>query len=216
MLGRMKASRHTERSRQIGQVLETWGFSQEVRQRVGALAVLWGAFESNLETALWALRGELVAGVRPSTDKTSVGNWVQELGYIWPNMTQDANDVLRAASLAAADLMAYRHAIMHGAMIPDAAMPSFIRNPSWHQEVRARPSHSAHVSENLLDMAIDAAWVLCEVVFAARAACSDSEKAARVTALKKEVERAGRSAGELRHLDELMNHEKYGSYSALC
>jgi hypothetical protein len=124
-------------------------------------------------------------------------------------MTPDVNEVLRATSLAASDLMAYRHAIMHGAMIPDAAMPSFIRNPSWHQEKRARPSHSAHVDENLLDMAIDAAWVLCEVVFAVRAACIDPEKTASVAALKKEVERAGSLAGELRHLDELMNHEKY-------
>lgn len=205
----MKMPKHTEHSQQIREQLLKSGLSQDVLQRIGALAVLWGVFETNLETTLWALRGESVASVRPSTDKSQVGEWIKDLGKRWPKMAVEANEVLHAASLAASDLMDYRHAIMHGTLLPAAAMPSFIRNPRWHGEVRKRPTHDAHVDENLLDMAIDCARVLCEAVFVARAICIESGKSVNWKALKKEVGRAVTQAGELRHLTELMNHEKY-------
>ncbi len=201
--------KHTDRSSQMLARLTEWGFPPEVLQRVGALAVVWGVFESNLETTLWALRGEEVAGVRPSTDKTPVSDWIKELGNNWPKLTAEGNDVLRVASAAAFELMEYRHAIMHGAMIPSPAMPTFIRNPLWHGEERKRPTHSAHVDENLLDMAIESAWILCQVVFVVKAACTEPKKVAKWAALKQEVSRARSMAGELRHLTELMNHEKY-------
>jgi len=189
--------------------LTGWGFSPEVLQRIGALAVVWGVFESNLETALWALRGDEVAGVRPWTDKKPISEWIKELGSDWPKLTTEGKDVLRVASLAAFELMEYRHAIMHGAMIPSPTMPTFIRNPLWHGEERNRPSHVAHVDKNLLDMAIESAWILCQVVFVVKAACNEPEKIAKWAALKQEASRARSMAGELRHLTELMNHEKY-------
>jgi hypothetical protein len=58
-------------------------------------------------------------------------------------------------------------------------------------------------------MAIDSAWSLCRVVFAARAACADPTKVANLTVLMEEASRAHSHANELRHLTELMNHEKY-------
>ena len=204
----MKMPKHTERSRETREQLATWGFSAEVLQRIGALAVVWSIFESNLETTLWALREESVADVRPSTDKSHVGDWIKELRNPWPKMTVDANEALRAVSLTASDLMDYRHAIMHGALVPDATMPTFIRNPRWHRETRKRPSHAAHVDENLLDMAIDSAWVLCRAIFAAKAICGEPGKSVDWAALKKDVLRAGSLAGELRHLSESMNCEK--------
>lgn len=201
--------KHTERSSETLARLEGWGFPPEVLQRVGALAVVWGIFESNLETTLWALRDDAVAGVRPWTDKKQIGEWIKELGSDWPQFTTEGKAVLRVASLAALELMEYRHAIMHGAMIPSPTMPTFIRNPRWHGEERNRPSHDAHVDENLLNMAIDSAWILCQVVFVAKAACTEPEKVAKLAALKGEVSRARSMAGELRHLSELVNHEKY-------
>jgi hypothetical protein len=205
----MKLPKHTERSLGILARLTDWGFRPEIQQRIGALAVVWGVFESNLETTLWALRGEEVAGVRPSTDKTQVSDWIRALGADWPQFPREAQDVLRAASLAAYDLMEYRHAIVHGWMLRSPTMPSFIRNPRWHGEQRKRPSHDAHVDENLLDMAIDSAWILCRVVFDTRGACIEPAKAASLAALKQEVSRARSQANELRHLTELMNDEKY-------
>ena len=85
-------------------------------------------------------------------------------------------------------------------------MPTFICNPSWHGEIRKRPSHVARVDATLLDLALDCAWVLCRFVFAASA---DPAKIMVLTALKRDVSRVRGQANELRHLSELMNHKKY-------
>jgi hypothetical protein len=205
----MKLPKHTERSQAILTRIANWGFPDDVLQRVGALVLVWGQFESNLETAVWALRGDDIAGMRPWTDKTSVSDWIKELGKPWSQFSTPAQQILQMASLAALDLMDYRHAVVHGTMLPSSTMPTFIRNPGWHGEVRKRPSHDVHVDRNLLDMAIDSAWTLCQVVIAARAACADPAKIAGVVALKANVSRARSLASELRHLTALMNDDRY-------
>jgi hypothetical protein len=205
----MRMPKHRERSSQILAHLAGWGFSADVQQRIGTLVVVWGVFETNLESALWALRGEKVVGTRPWTDATSVSRWIDELGQDWPQLAPAADGMLPMASLAAKDLMDYRHAIMHGSMIPSASMPTFIRNPQWSGEKRARPTHDAHVDQNLLDMAIDTAWSLCQTVIAVRAACVDPAKVAALATLKRNIVRAKSQANELRHLSAVVNHEKY-------
>lgn len=109
---------------------------------------------------------------------------------------------------AALDLMDYRHAVVHGTMLPSSTMPTFIRNPGWHSEVRKRPSHDARVDRNLLDMAIDNAWTLCHVAVAERAACADPVKIKGIAALTTNVSRARSMASELRHLTALMNDDR--------
>jgi hypothetical protein len=205
----MKIPKHREQSLNVMARLAGCGLPPEVQQRIGALGIVWGVFELNLETTLWALSDEQVAGVRPSTDKTSINQWIDAMGKPSTKISAEAQDVLRLAAIAAKDLMEYRHAIVHGWLIPFTTMPSFIRNPCWKKEVRKRPSSEAHLDENLLDMAIDAAWTLCRVVFAARSACADPSKTTTLRALKAEVTRAKSLANELRHLSALMNHEKY-------
>jgi hypothetical protein len=205
----MNVSKHRKQSLNVLAHLAGWGFPPEVQQRIGALGVVWGVFESNLETTLWALRDEKVVGVRPSTDKTSISQWIDVLAESSPKLITEAQDVLRSAATAAKDLMEYRHALVHGWLIPFPTMPTFIRNPTWNGEIRNRPTSDAHVDENLLDMAIDVAWILCKVVFAAKAACADASQTENLTALKREVARAQSEANELRHLTALMNHEKY-------
>src|SRR4051812_9786885 len=135
----MKPPMHIETSANILARLNDWGFPPEVLQRIGALAVVWGVFEVNLETTLWALKGEQVNGTRPSTDGTSAADWIKELGTTWPQLPPEAQELFSLASLAAFDLMEYRHALMHGWMLPDATMPTFIRNPTWNGEIRKRP-----------------------------------------------------------------------------
>jgi hypothetical protein len=205
----MKAPKHTERSEKIIARVANWGFPAEVLQRIGVLALVWGQFESNLETTIWALRGDYVAGTRPWTDRKPVSDWIRELGKARPKFPPNVQQILQVASLAALDLMDYRHALVHGAMLPSPTMPTFIRNPLWHGEVRKRPTHDAHVDQNLLNMAIDSAWTLCQLAFAAKEACADPSKVARVVDLKPNVSRAHQMAGELRNLTALMNHEKY-------
>jgi hypothetical protein len=106
-------------------------------------------------------------------------------------------------------LMDYRHAVVHGTMLPSSTMPTFIRNPGWHGEVRKRPSHDAHVDRNLLDMAIDSAWTLCQLVIATKMACTDPAKIAGIEILQSHVFRARSMASELRHLTALMNDDRY-------
>lgn len=62
-----------------------------------------------------------------------------------PRFGPAAQEVVCAASLAAFDLMEYRHAVMHGSMLPSPTMPTFIRRPAWNGEIRQRPRHDAHV-----------------------------------------------------------------------
>ena len=205
----MKSPTHTENSANILTHLNGWGFPSDVQQRLGALAVVWGVFEANLETTLWALKGELVKGTRPSTDKTSIADWINELGKMWPRLGPAAQEVFCAASLAAFDLMEYRHAVMHGSMLPSPTMPTFIRNPAWNGEIRKRVSHDAHVDANLLDIALDCAWVLCRFVIAVREVCADQAKVTAIEALKPDVIRVRSQVSELRHLTALMNSEKY-------
>lgn len=205
----LKPPKHQEQSQVILSRLAGWGFSPEVQQRMGALGIVWGVFETTLESTLWALREEDVSGLRPSTDKTTVGEWIKALGEQDTKFEQGVRDLLYLTSLAATDLMEYRHTLVHGWLIPFPKGATFIRNPRWNGELRKRPSSDAHVTENLLDMALDSAWVLCRVVYAVRAACTDSSKVKTVLALKSEIARARSQASELRHLTDLMNHEKY-------
>jgi hypothetical protein len=200
---------HQQNSQNILSHLAEWGFSRNVQQRMGALGIVWGTFETSLETTIWALRDEKVAGVRPWTDTTTIGPWIVALAKGSPKFGQDAQEVLRSAADAATDLLEYRHALIHGWMVPSELRPSFVRNPTWNGEKRKRQSSDAHVDRNLLDMAIDAAWVLCRVVTTARAACADGTQIEALVSLRDEVHRAASHASELRHLTALINDEKY-------
>ena len=121
------------------------GVTSDVQQRLGALGVVWGVFESNLESTLWALRDENVTGVRPSTDKTSISNWIDALARGSKKFTPEVQDLLHLAGCAAKDLMEYRHALVHGWFIPFPTGPTFIRNSRRNGELRKRLSSEAHV-----------------------------------------------------------------------
>ena len=205
----MKIPKHKEQARTDLDRLKRWGFPPEVQQRMGVLGIVWGVFETNLENTLWALHEEDVAGVRPSTDKSTVSDWIKAFGEGSKKFDQEVQDLLRLASLTATDLMEYRHALVHGWLIPFPSGPTFIRNPRWNGEMRKRQSSDAHVDENLLDMAIDAAWVLCHAVFATRSACKDLSESKHLLSLKTDLARARSQASELRHHTALMNYEKY-------
>lgn len=202
-------STHTQRSANALSRVTTWGFPPVVQQRLGAFILIWGLFESRLEICLWALRGDQVSGARPWTDRTSVARWLDELATERQHIPADCRQVLSHASSAGKDLADYRHAIVHGWMFPMGDMPTFIRNPRLFGEVRQRPTHDAHVSENLLDMAIDSAWTLCQVVSMAKSGCETPSKWPELAEIGSKVRRAVSQAGELRHLSALMNHEKY-------
>ena len=205
----MKVPKHIERVRTVLNRLEGWGFPSDVQQRIGVLGIVWGVFETNLESTLWALQDEDVADVRPSTDKSTVSDWIKAFAKGSKKFDQEVQQLLQLASLTATDLMEYRHALVHGWLIPFPSGPTFIRNPRWNGELRRHQSSDAHVNENLLDMAIDAAWVLCHVVFATRSACKGLSGSKHLLSFKADLDRARSQASELRHLTARLNHEKY-------
>lgn len=206
----MKLQHHTEQSLSICTHLAKSGLPLSLQQRIGAFHIVWSLFESNLETALWKLSEEDVRGSFPSTDSVPISKWIQKLKLGSPRFSTEANGILHLSAQTAIDLMEYRHALSHGYLCPIAGGTAvFIRNPKWHGESRHRPTNDAHVDNNLLDMAITAAWTLYKTSVAISATCSDSKKLPVLMALKSELRSACGLANELRHLTSLMNHEKY-------
>lgn len=184
-------------------LLQKKGFSLDAQLRIGTFAILWGIFETSLESALWILRGENVKGAQPSTDMEKVSDQIKSLDKEWAQLTPEALKVLKHTSKAALDLMEYRHSLMHGVPSP----LGFVRNPRWHGEIRKRKSHVSHIDSNLLDLAIQSGLTLCQALQALQSSPSDS--GAALLALKKDISDARSISNELCHLTELMNHEKY-------
>ena len=133
-----------------------------------------------------------------------VSDWIKIFGKGAEWLTPVANQVLSAAAEAAFDLMEYRHALVHGWIVPFRHAPFFVRNPNWNGEDRKRPSNDAHIDENLLEMAISAAATLNDVAATLKAAPKDSTKLA---AFGPSVHRAKSMAYELRQLREPVAHE---------
>lgn len=197
---------HSSHAKEAIGRLSKWGFPEAVLVRIGAFGVLWTVLESRLEQLVWILTEENVRGARPTTDKTTVSDWIKIFGKGANWLTPEANQVLSAAAEAALDLMEYRHALVHGWIVPFQSAPFFVRNPSWNGEHRRRPSNDAHIDENLLEMAICAASTLNDVAATLNAAPKDST---RLVAFGTSVRNAKSMAYELCKLRELVIHEKY-------
>lgn len=187
------------------------GITADLQQRIGAFAVTWGLFESTLEYAIWSLRNEDVRDARPSTERMQVGEWLDVLGQGHSTFSTKANEVLRMAAIAGEDLMNYRHSLFHGHLLAfgTPGQASFLRNPAWHGETRKRPVGDAHVSLNLLDMAIEAAYYLLVVAKTVPKAQLEPSETEKLEAMLDDVGRAKSFACELRNLTALMNYEKY-------
>ncbi|MDH5928107.1 hypothetical protein L8S13_17475 [Vibrio lentus] len=205
----MKLPIHTKNALLATLKIRELGISIEIQQKIGVFAVAWGMFESHLERAVWVLRNEKVEGVRPSTDKNSAHQWIQILENGRNDLTPKANEVLKTAALAAKDLMSYRHSLFHGYLVPLGETAMFIRNPSWHGEVRNRECGDAHLDENIIDLAIDSAWVLFTIIIAVTKLKEESASCTEIENYEEEAKRIRMNSNEVRHIAALMNHEKY-------
>lgn len=187
------------------------GVTLPIQQRIGAFVVCWGLFEAHLEAAIWKLNDEDVTGVRPSTDKIPVSRWIKVLGKGSVALTPEANDVLSLAAKASENLLAYRNSLLHGILLsfPGGDSISFLINPRWNGEIRKREAGDAHVDENLIDMAIESAWILFGIVICIKQDVELRYLSSELAKKKQDIARAKSFAGELRHLTALMNHEKY-------
>ncbi|MGO2513927.1 hypothetical protein [Marinomonas polaris] len=205
----MKLPIHTKNALLATLKVKELGISIETQQKIGVFAVTWGMFESHLERAVWVLKNEQVEGVRPSTDKSSAHNWIEVLENGRNDLTPKANDVLKTAAIAAKDLMSYRHSLFHGYLVPLGDTAMFIRNPSWHGEVRNRECGDAHLEDNIIDLAIDASWVLFSIIMSITKLNEEPTAIAVIESFENEAKRIRSNANEVRHIAALVNHEKY-------
>ncbi|MDR3697745.1 hypothetical protein [Mucilaginibacter sp.] len=205
----MSKSSHNLQSEKVIAYLEHIGFSASIQQRIGAFAVIWGLFESNLENVLWLLKNENVEGVKPTTEGKPAGHLIDELSQLSGILSIEAHKILAVACSAAKELADYRHAIMHGTMLSLGGSVSFIRNPQWRGNLRKKPTHDAHVNENLLDIAIDCAGVLSNILLAIQIEKTAAPISTAIEARWSDVQRCRSQANELRHLTDLINDERY-------
>lgn len=205
----MKLPTHTKNALLATLKIKELGVSIETQQKIGVFAVTWGMFESHLERAVWVLQNEQVEGVRPSTDKNSAHKWIEILEKGSNELTSKANEVLKIAATAAKDLMSYRHSLFHGYLVPLGDTAMFIRNPSWHGEVRNRECGDAHLDDNIIDLAIDASWVLFSIIMSITKLNEEPTSKAVIESFEKEAKRIRSNANEVRHIAALTNHEKY-------
>ena len=186
------------------------GVTSDIQQKIGAFGVSWGLFESHLEGVIWLLNEESVKGVRPSTDKSQISDWIIRLGSGHPSLSEEAKTVLVNASKAAEHLMHYRHALFHGMLVPlPGGAPMFMRNPLWNGEIRKRESGSASVGDNLLDMAIESAWSLVVLTATVRKVMRSETSMTFLENLNRSIDRARSMSAELHHLAVATDCEKY-------
>ena len=139
-----------------------FGLTAPILQRIGAFAVAWGVFETQLELATLVLLGERVeVGHRPSTDSIQASDLISRFRRAGAALGPEFAKACDELASAAADVLIFRNTIMHGMAIPPpAGGPKFAKNTAWFGEKRKRPFAEAQVSERLLDLAIQCTCTL--------------------------------------------------------
>lgn len=187
------------------------GLQPDHLMRMGAFITVYGMFETTLERALWTLREEGIKGVRPFTEKMNTEAQFKMLGEGSPKLSEKCNAILKVAAHAAGDLNEYRNSLVHGYMLsfgPDS-VPSFMKNPGWHGEVRNKSVGDAYIDEPIQNLVLIAAWNLFILVSKVETVFTDNAALQAIEGMKEDVDRASSNANEARHLRALMNHEKY-------
>lgn len=190
-----------------------FGLNVICQQKIGAFIALMATFERLIELAAWAVleTGE-IAGTRPFTDKVGLSEIIRSIRGRSKGNIGSLGKAIDLTCDAAEGISAYRNAIAHGWLMPSSeGQPYFLSNTSWHGEKRGRAPQDAHVSENLLDLAVDSAYVIVSAARAIFLACSgpNAFDENSMTWHIDHLSRARGQANELRHLTALMNHEKY-------
>jgi hypothetical protein len=186
---------------------ERWGFKPEILQRIGAFLILCGLFETKVEVAVWSLRDEDVGNRRHSTDGSSIGEMIDALGKGSAKLNGGVRDLLNKTAATARDLGEYRRALIHGHIIPSYEMPSLFTEPTVARRGPEAEKREAFVTENLLNMAIDSAGILCRVVLATPTVGHSATDIKRLLALECDVSRAKSQAHELRRLAAMANDQ---------
>lgn len=178
---------------------------------MGAFITVYGMFETTLERALWVLKEDKIEGVRPFTEQMSTKEQFKMLGDGSAKLSDKCNSILMVAAQASEDLSEYRNSLVHGYILsygPDS-VPCFMKNPSWHGEVRKKSVGDAYIDEPIQELVLIAAWNILALVQQVERVFTDHTAQQTIETMEKDVDRAKSYANEARNLRSLMNHEKY-------
>ena len=139
--------------------LLTMGFTPRQRGLIGACIGAYGLFETTLERALWTLKEESVADVRPFKEKMNSESQFKLLAAGNVKLSAECNAVLKVAADAAEDLNEYRKSLVHGHLnsFGEGSTPSFKKNPGWHHTKRNKPVGDAYIDEPFQNLVLIAA-----------------------------------------------------------
>lgn len=190
-----------------------FGLTPGILQRLGGFIVAWGLFENQLEPLTLVAMGERIQkGHRPVTDCLQPSDLIARFRIASGRFMPEIAEVANVLADTAEDLLIFRNAITHGRVLPPpAGGPTFLNNAAWFGESRKRPSTEVHISDRLLDIALECAGVLTIHGMSIQMAMLESEENQRALAkeVKTSLERARSIANELRQLSTLMNDEHY-------
>ncbi|MCV9940431.1 hypothetical protein OIU35_29120 [Boseaceae bacterium BT-24-1] len=151
-------------------LLNAQGFRASVLERVGALILGCSLLENQLEVVLWQLGKWPEPGEMPATDKMMASQRISTFKSLaceaaFPELRPRVDEFADAAE----NILAYRNAIAHGYPIgsfaPGEAGIS-ISNTRWHGEKRKRDSQTAHLDERVIDMVLEALFLLLKALHA--------------------------------------------------
>lgn len=184
-------------------------------ERIGALILGCAMLENDIEIVLWQLSGWPEPGEEPSTDSMVISKRLKEFRRLagaladqdWPTLRKNVDVFADAAD----NVLAYRNAVAHGYPVGtfgDDSPAISISNTMWHGEARRRPTQEAHLDAQVIEMVLEALYLLLRAIHAGR---GQAQEAMRLPALLQSpgLSQAKSLSGEARHLTELMNHEKY-------
>ncbi len=203
---------YPSKSTEIQALLMSYGLGPRELMLMGAFVTAYGIFETTLERALWALKGESVEGVRPFTENMKAEDCFAMFGRGSQKLSDKANAVLEVASLAAIDLHDYRNSMVHGYLVSTGpgSTPSFLRNPRWGEASgRKKPNGDAFLDEPVQDLVLVAAWSLASLASQVEKTLKGQGTVTSVEMMKDDIGRARSYANEARHLRSLMNDENY-------
>jgi hypothetical protein len=179
-------------------------------QRIGALIVMWATFEADLEKVLWRLSSETPYGKVPTTEKLQISQRIARFRELGGQLEgHDWNETVELLSDVAANITAYRNAIVHGLLLPAGVGGGIALNPSWHGEVRKRSSMLAHIDERLIGIMLDALQQLMIVTSFMAYDDSPPNTNPRVLDRRQNLRKARSGTGEVRYLTDAVNSETY-------
>jgi len=193
------------------EILKTsYGIAGETLEKIGAFVVMWATFEHDLERALWRLTDETPAGTVPTTDGVPIRQLI--VRFRETGMKLDGEDWRSVVNLlcdTAEYLAEYRNAIAHGRLLPASVGGGSLLNAAWYGERRKRAPMTAHIDERLVGIMLDALHELLIEMNAITSGKSTPNSDRRILGRRQLLQRARSGAGEVRHLTEAMNSEKY-------